>query len=87
MWQPEILDAKFDYQNYLEKKKDRAAAHQRKLSQWAIKQDKLDAEIQELEKQIADFDAEVNKNVTEYEKYAPILKEKEKQEKLSKKEK
>ena len=27
LWQPEILDAKFDFENYLQKKKERLATH------------------------------------------------------------
>ena len=32
LWQPDILDAKFDYQTFLEKKQERDIAHQKKLS-------------------------------------------------------
>ena len=84
LWQPEILDAKFDYQSYLEKKNDREAAHQRKLSQWANKQDKLEVEIKELEIKMSNIDLLVNQNVSEYEKQAPLVKDIKKKERLEK---
>lgn len=48
-WQPQVLDLKFDYQSYMQKKEERFQAHDAKIKRQHNLQDKILAEIDEIQ--------------------------------------